>query len=260
MRSLWIGFAFFFLNLALPVWSQQTQTSQVQSAATKDPQAIAVINQALIAAGGASAMAAITDYTATGNITYQLPQQVQGTVTLRALGVGQFRMDASLPTGVRSEIDTDTSLIADQQGVARSYPVPLNPSRIAIPVMSFIYASNSASLNVTYKGLVQLAGQTFHQIEFQYFLPVPLYDPRGYFRNFHTVDFFIDPTTLQIAMIQDIVIKESIRQIWYSDYRSVGGILFPFSMREQVDGQSTRQIQLSQVSVNSGLQDSDFQP
>lgn len=261
MRSAWTGLAvvsFLFLASA-SLWSQQTQPTQAQSAATKDPQAITIVNQALTATGGASAISAITDYTATGTVTYQLPQpNVQGTVTLRALGIGQFRMDSNLPTGVRSEVNSDTAQIKDH-GLTRAYPVPMSPGRIPIPTMPLVFALTSASLNLTYKGMVELTGRSVHQIEVQRFLPISIYDPNGYFHDFHTLEFFIDASTFQILMTQDVVVKKSVRELWYSDYRSYDGLLLPFSIGEQVDGRATWQITIGQITFNSGLQDSDFQ-
>jgi hypothetical protein len=260
MRSLRTSIVFFVLILVSPVWSQQSVTSQVQSAANKDPQAIAIINQTLIAAGGASTIGAITDYTATGNITYQFPlPNIQGTVTLRALGIGQFRMDAVLPSGTRSEVFTDSHQIRDEHGLSSSYTVPMSSSRVAFPVMPLIPALINPSLNLTYKGLVQLGGRSVHQIEVQRFLPIALHDPDSYFHNFHTVEYFIDASTLTIAAVQDVLFNKAVRQISYSNYQLTAGVMVPFSIAEQVEGQTIWGINLGQISFNSGLQDSDFQ-
>jgi hypothetical protein len=82
----------------VPAWSKQPLPQQTQTAtptpATKDPQAVSILNQALSVAGGMPAISAIADYTATGNMTYYSSQDVQETVTLRGLGLGQFRMGA----------------------------------------------------------------------------------------------------------------------------------------------------------------------
>ena len=272
MHSARFSLLLFLLLSSVPIGAQQPQAApsppqppsaqqtQLPTQATKDPQAVSIVNQALSASGGASAIDAITDYTATGTATYHFAQDVQGTVTLRGLGLGEFRMDSNLTTGVRSEVDTDHSQLKDEHGLTKSYPVPMNASRVAIPVMPLIPALSSPSLNVTYKGLVQLADRSVHQIEVSRFLPIALSDPNGHFHDFHTIDFFIDASTFQVLMIQDVVAKKSVRQIWYSDYRSFGGVLVPFSINEKVEGQPTWQLMLGQINFNSGLQDSDFQP
>ncbi len=53
------------------------------STASSDPQAVALLNQALSAAGGVPALAAIADFKATGTNTYYWAgQQVAGTATV----------------------------------------------------------------------------------------------------------------------------------------------------------------------------------
>jgi hypothetical protein len=59
--------------------------------------------------------------------------------------------------------------------------------------------------------------------------------------------------------MQDVVPNHEIRQIRYSNYKSIGGILVPFSINEQLDGQATWAIEIGQIVFNTGLQDSDFQ-
>ncbi len=73
------------------------------AAQTSDPQAVAILQQALIAAGGTRGLATIQDFTATGTITYfWAGQQVAGTATVKARGADQFRIDANLAQGTRS--------------------------------------------------------------------------------------------------------------------------------------------------------------
>ena len=106
MRSgrfgLLIGFAFFNVS----IWAQQAASPQQVpvTQAIRDSQAVSVLNQILTVAGGMSAIAAITDYTATGNITYNNDPKLQGNDTLRGLSLNNFRLDASLPLGMRSMI------------------------------------------------------------------------------------------------------------------------------------------------------------
>src|ERR1700722_10393635 len=73
------------------------------TAPPQDPQAVAILNQVVTANGGTQAIGAVTDYTATGNITFTATQQIQGTVTIQGLIIGsEFRIDAILPAGTRS--------------------------------------------------------------------------------------------------------------------------------------------------------------
>ena len=47
--------------------------------------------------------------------------------------------------------------------------------------------------------------------------------------------------------------------IGFSNYQVSNGILFPLSIAESVDGQSTWSLALTSVTFNTGLSDSDFQ-
>lgn len=246
--------------LGIPVLAQQTTLSTTAPIASKDVQAVGVLNQALGIAGGIQAIGAIADYTATGTVAYHSTlSDVTGTVTLRGSGLSDFRMDSNLPSGVRTEVVSDSSTIKAENGFTRSYDAPLSPSRVSIPTIPLPIALTSPGLTLTYKGLVNINGRPSHQIEIQHSLPASVSDPDGYFHNFHSVEYFIDASTFQILMTQDIVAKRSVRQITYSDYRMIGGILVPFSISEQLDGVPDWQIVVGQITFNSGLQDSDFQ-
>jgi hypothetical protein len=243
------------LIFVLPLSSQQSPPT-----ATKDTQAISIINQTLSAGGGPSVIGTINDYTAAGNITYYLSQQdVQGTVILRGLGLGEFRLDATLPSGVRTEVDNEYTTSKHEDGSVNTYSISLSPSVVAMPTMPLIMAQSSPGLNVSYKGLGQLNGQSFYQIEIQRFWPKVGAIPQSTLRDFQTLDYFISTANFQILMVQGYAFNHSLRQIAYSNYQPVSGVLLPFTISCQVDSNPVWQIAVSQFVLNSNLQDSDFQ-
>src|ERR1700722_2251304 len=78
------------------------QTPSAPPTVQRDPQAITILTQALNAAGGTSAVVGVPHYTATANVTYYWAgEQVEGTAVLKGRGTGQFRVDATLPDGMR---------------------------------------------------------------------------------------------------------------------------------------------------------------
>jgi hypothetical protein len=119
MHSVRFGLLFCFLLVSVPICAQQTQPVPTLPPAKKDRQAISIINQALSVAGGIQAIATIKDYTCTGTITYHknVDRDVQGTVTIRAGGLNQLRMDTTLPSGTRSEVTNGRITIKDENGV-----------------------------------------------------------------------------------------------------------------------------------------------
>ena len=92
----------FFLFSSSHLKSQQSATPP-----RRDPSAIQVLNQALATATANSAIATVKDFSGTGSITYYWAgTQEQGAATIRALSTTNFRIDATLPGGVRSWLTT----------------------------------------------------------------------------------------------------------------------------------------------------------
>lgn len=69
----------------------------------RDPESVALLTQALANSGGVNSVRGLHDFTADGTITYYWAgESVEGSATLKAKGLDQFRLDATLPKGVRS--------------------------------------------------------------------------------------------------------------------------------------------------------------
>jgi len=230
-----------------------------------------VLNQALTVAGGMAAIKAVADYTATGNITYHWNPEVQGSVTVRGLGLGQIRVDANLPRGVHSSVISDgqTSTKAEDGTLSQyppPYPVPSSdafpyqpsmfPGSFVFPHAQLVAVLNSPRFSVSYKGIAQVDGRSVHDIQVQRVLPGQAQTDS--MTEYHIMEFFVDTATLQVVMSQDSIPKHIVHQIRYSDYRPVNGVAVPFSISELMGGQKTRDIQLTQISFNTGLQDTAF--
>jgi len=132
------------------------------------------------------------------------------------------------------------------------------PGRLVLPYLLLAPAVNSPAFSLSYKGLVDVDGRSAHDVQLVRILP-GLSDPTGLIREYSTIDFFIDPSTLQLLMMQDVVRNHLVRQVRYSDYRLTNGVLVPFSVSEQGGEQAAWQMDLSEISFNMGLQKSDFQ-
>lgn len=266
MRSARFALLLYLLLVVVPVWGQQPQPPQqtqpvtTTSPVTKDLQAVTILNQALSVAGGIPAIMAVSDYTATGSVTYHRAQLEQGSVTVRGSGLDYLRIDATLPTGVRSEaisngqftMKTEDGIVAPLDGQA-----PMSPSRLILPYLLLAPALNSPGFSLLYKGLVAVDGSSAYDVQLVRVLP-GLSDSTGRFREYSTIDFFFDSSTLQLLMVQDVVFRHLLRQVRYSNYRFVNGVLVPFSINVQGAGPLT-QLQLSQITFNTGIQASDFQ-
>lgn len=238
--------------------AQAGQRVTPPSQATKDPQAVSALNQALTAAGGLPAITAIEDYTAAGVITYYDANEVSGSATIRESGLTQLRVDALLPAGMRSEAMTDGELKVAEAGVTSTSwdPPPFYPGRIVAPNQFLAAALVSGQFSLTYGGVVEIDGRSTRDIEIQRVVSSNL--PIKYKEGL-TIHVFVDAITGRIVMMQDVDPRNQIRQTRYSDYRSINGALTPFVIAEQIANKKTWSLQLSQITFNTGLQDSDFQ-
>ena len=262
MRFARFASMFCLLLYAAPVLGQQTQPGITPPPVTKDAQAVSIVTQALAAAGGMPAITGITDYTGTGNITYRLgvDQGVQGSVTVRGKGMNQYRLDAKLPSGVRSEATDGLTTIKNEDGSVKELHTqpPMYPARLALPYLQLRAALISPLLSLTYKGSADIDGRQVQDIQIQRILPGDS-DQTRIIRDYLTMDYFIDSSTFQVVLMQDVVPYHRVRQLRYGDFRPVSGVLLPFSIRETIMGQETWLLHLDQMSFNSALQDSDFQ-
>jgi len=271
MRSTRFGLMFCLILLAVPVSGQQTSSSATQSQqgtsptpAAQDPQAVNVVNQAIIAAGGAQALLTVTDYTAAGNITYHsADNDIQGSVKILGSGFSNLRIDASLPSGVLSESFSKGKVMTGLNGTGRQILAqsPMNPARFVLPFLQLRPLVNSPYYQLIYKGLVEINGHSAHDIQILRLLGGNT-NPPELLREYNTIEFFIDSTTFQVVMMQDFLFSHgpyySVRQIQYSDYSAVSGVLVPFTINELLDSHPNRLIQLNTIVFNSGLQESVF--
>lgn len=246
----------------LAALSQSVHAQQTLPTATKDPQAVAVLTQTLVAAGGLSAIAAIQDVTGAGNITYYQPQNSQSSVTIRGRELDQFRLDATLlPSGISAQAISNgqmTVKLASGKTIPIDSDAPPHPSRLFLPYLFLSAALAGPEFGLSYKGVVELDGHSVADIEVQEVVPDSVH-PSALFREYHTIDFFIDTSTFQVSMMQDTVPNHLVRQTRYSAYGTVNGVVVPYTIAQQSGGLQTWMIQLNQINFNSGLQDSDFQ-
>src|ERR1700730_12089363 len=126
------------LCLNVSAWSRQSQ--QAPAPAPKDQQAISVLNQALAVAGGAQAILAVVDYTASGNVIYPSPQgtNVTGTVAIVGRGFHRLRLGEALPTDSNSQsINNGGITVKTTAGAIQivPYPAPVMAGGITLPCL-----------------------------------------------------------------------------------------------------------------------------
>lgn len=258
-----------FLLLLAPFLLPLTLLAQ---ASVQDARALNVLTQALTAGGGAQAIAAISDYTGTGNITYYPGGPTQGTVTLIGTSSQEFRMDATVPSGLRSwAVHDGVVTTKSESGVIDSfgsnadlpssdaypYETPLFAAGLLFPVEPLAVLASDQIFSILYDETTQVDGQAVFDIVV-HLGPAGSSSAGTQLDSGPTREIFIDPTTFQIVMVRDRLPRDMLQEVHYSDYRTIDGVLMPFSVTESIDGQTIWSIQLNQITFNSGLQGSAF--
>jgi len=263
---------FFCLFTLFPSVTSQVSLGQSISSSTaqvqRDPQAISVLNQVLTAAGGAAALAQTQDLTASGTITFNwADQDVAGTATLKARGTNQFRIQASFPDGIRVWTTNNGQRVekeVDGSVIIAFYNLSTVFDNLQFPLAGVFAALQDSATNLTYVALESKEGSNVHHIRVtRGTLAIPSVQRTN---QVASLDLFIDANTNQIRSVVTVASSNGSpgqtipREIRYSDYRPASGFVIPFSITELIDGQQTFSIQITQVSFNTGLTDSDFEP
>ncbi len=232
----------------------------------RDPQAIAILQQCLNLAGGVSTVGTLADYTASGTITYHMAvQDVPGSVAIYGRGLDQFRMDVTMPTGVHSWVASHGKAFEKAEDGTVSQVLGLSfisPSSLFFPYIQLVQALKDKSFSIEFKGLTTVDGNSTYDIRVRRGFALP--DGTAQTTEIGALDVFIDATSSQIIMTREEVrpprnsAEGPPHEMRFSDYRSINNVLVPFLVSETVGGQSTWQVQLSDLSFNSGLTDSNF--
>lgn len=260
-RIIFFGSLIFLVSAQL---SSQPTSTTVQ----RDPQAVAVLQQTIAAMGGGTAIGSVQDFTGSGTITYYWAgAEVNCAVTLRGKGGEEFRLDSNLPQGTKSWAVSDgQGSIQEPTGQKSSIPFSnsWNLANLSTPGLALLAALNDSSLSIILAGQPAIGGKQLYDIRLQKNFG-STDDPNGNLSKWSQRDYLIDPTTLMVVAAQDMQYsndssRHSFRhQIAFADYRGVNGASFPFSITETVEGQQTWTIQLTSITLNSGLTDSTFQ-
>ena len=243
---------------AMPGWTQT---------AVKDPSAVGALNAAINAAGGALALSPIQDFTASGTITYFWGlEPIQGSATVKARGYDQFRLDANLPEGIRSyALSHGQGALKEPDGTLKRIPYhnTVNVGIVTFPYQCIEVRLNDPSMSITDMGLVTSdAGGQLHRIHAQ--PHYPSWQDNGTLSKLLAMDYFLDPVTSLVSKTIDAthpdqtLTKSFPHATDFENYAVVNGVKVPMLVRETIDGQTTWELRLSNISFNTGLSDADF--
>lgn len=205
MRSARFGLLLSILLLNIPVWAQHSQTATTSPPAPSDPQAVAVVQAAITALGGKTAIAQAQSWT--------FQAKMEGPF-------GQESVSYSMST------DTDTGRVVRANGTSKR--APLTRSRFVPTLVGTILVNEFADpeYSVLYGGTSTVDSKAVTVIIFatgpsRLPLQIWVFDETNLPIR---IDFRL-PAEVGAKMSDNGVVA-------LSDYRSVSGVLYPFRVVE----------------------------
>jgi hypothetical protein len=202
MRSLSVGVLIPFLVLSTPLWAQQPTSTATVSAS--DPQAIAVVQAAITALGGATAISQAQTWTFQAQIT------------------GSFGSDV---TSYVMSTDTDRSSVLPN-GTVTQMPMTQSHFVPALVASILLTESQSPQFRMAYIGTSTADSKTTTVIALEV-------GPEQVPVQTWAFDSGNLPVQINFQLPAEVGTKKTVHgNIALSDYRSISGVLYPFKIVE----------------------------
>ncbi len=255
------------LLLAVSLPAQQTAApAPSPSAATapqRDSKAIAVLQTAIAAMGGATAVGQLQNVIAQGSmVSAPSASDPAGNFTMEDLFTAQgheFRdsfRSASLNQDFVSGHGTPGML---SNGRTKNFMPHMANSRLAVHLPMIVLAQflANANCNITFVGQTTINGQAAVQVHFHVDMDIVR-------QTLSIQDWYFDPVTA-LPLRVEYRLPDASNALFFvnaaadlSDFRKVQGILFPFHILSYVDGKPRDVLTFSSVVVNQPVASTDF--
>jgi len=249
------------LNASPNLNSQQTAALQ------RDVQAISLLQQCLATMGGAEALL-LQDSVAIGEAQTFLPDGTTVTLPIvkKSKGTKMVRTELQRPEGTRIRVvNGGVGGIRNSDGTIRKqFSNNTAAERVEhIPVLSILSEWQSSSIEIRYIGADIVNGSAVQVVAISF---IPTSDPQwiSFYRSTTQKLFYIDQGTNLVSKIQyqnfaekDSNVSEKV-EVFFSDYRSVSGVLIPFKQASYADGRPRSTLIFNSMSFNNGLLDTEF--
>jgi hypothetical protein len=258
------------LSLVQPLAAQQVSPATPQQIATlpsqRDPLAVAALQSAHASLGGAS-QALPVSLSASGTHTdFATSSPPSYPIRIMALGTTKIRWETDLPSGtVVSIIRGRRGWTQDTDGItALSVGRTVGQGVENFPLLAFANWANLPNVLVKLVGPETLDGaKVVHVSLTESGDPSATPDSEKILRTARQCELYIDQqTNLPVRLRYFESLGDWRRSIpvdlAFSNYKSVGGFLFPFTLTRYRAGQLSDQTQLSSVVFNQPLSDDLF--
>jgi len=259
------SFAFAFAVLSC-IFALRASAQQASTGVTQNPTAVALATNAVARLSGS---VQIADVTLTGTATRVAGSDTgSGTVTLKALGTSNSRMDLSLSDGTLSEIRTAQTGTAQGQWLAPSGSYNnmaahncLTDAAWFFPALSILSQLSNPNLVVTYIGPETKAGVGVYHLRLSIQTPT---GQTGFLQQLSAEDVYLSASTyLPVALVfqthpDNDALTNILVEVDFSNYEAVNGIQIPFDIQKFVNGTLLLDMTIQNAVLNSGLAVSTF--
>lgn len=233
----------------------------------RDQAAISVLENSFTAAGGKDQIKAAQDFTATGTITYSWSDgDVQGDARILAKGLDQARMDVRLPDRKDSIIlNHGNGSVSDHSGSHTILGQNAKHMGLLIFMLpNLVRAVEDPWTSISFDaGSDDIGCSDAYRIQIVQPIPAQLQNDLK-LRQLRTFKLCIEKTSLMLVQFAHPLVLDNrhhvvlVRQLVFSDFRRVSGLLLPFSIEEKQGRQHLSTLHLATCNLNSGVLSSAF--
>jgi hypothetical protein len=251
------------LFFALVLWA-----TRAKAQTASDPQAVSLANQAFSALVGATT---INDVTLTGTVVRTAGSDVgTGSITLKALGTSQARLDLNLSDGQRSEIRNLPNGIPQGYWVAPNSTVHsaanhnnMTDAAWFFPALTVLSQASNSNYLFTFVGQETRNGTTVQHIRAAQNFSSTV-DPSGLAIRLSTEEIYLDansllPVALTFNTHPDNDALSNIPvEVDFSSYQVVSGVKIPFRVQQYLNGTLFLDLTVQSAALNTGLTSAAF--
>ena len=245
----------------------QAYAQQTPEPIKSDPQAIALLAQAVAALQGA---ATITDVTLSGSARRVAGSDDEtGSAVFKAIVDGSSKLTLNLPSGTHSEVraNSDNGPVGSWSGPdGMSHPLAyhnLFTDAGVLPTLLLVGFAKSSAVVSLVGPETRDGANVLHLSAYQQIAAFAGTDP-SLSQRLSQTEIFLDATTLLPRAIafnvhpdNDSLLDIPI-VVDFSDYRSVKGAQVPFHIQKSINNSLALDLQLSSAAINTGLSTTDF--
>jgi hypothetical protein len=258
MRFVGFGLLLHLSFLSMSVSAQQAVQPAPQP--TRDPQAVATLQQSIAAMGSTVP----SDSVATGTVTVVAGSETdQGTIRILTRADNETLEQLQTPLAERSEVFSQGQ--ASEMVGTTATPLSLERAATAqcrdFPLPFLLALLNNPDEALTFIGAEQLDVATLHIRATNTYASQKR---TQFLAEFSTTDLWIDAKTLlsvKVAYVQRDGGGAAPRnriEISFADYQNTAGVLYPRTIQRSWNGTPWMTITVQSVSYNTGLTDANF--